>query len=253
MRQHDIDSVKTKGITFAPIVRQYFERCAIAQIIDGNVPLDPRRKTLSHGQACIAIMITGILCQVLELYNLCKFEEDTTILDVILPGISPKDYFDDRLADTLDALFKYGLDNLEILITRQMIDAFEIIYDIVHNDTTPASVYGRYDRHDTEGSIHITYGFSKKHRQDLKQLIWSLSVSSDHAFPLFQMAYSGNTTDVDTYVEQWQNLIDLLDNDEFLYVADSKLVTKENMSHIDDNGGFFLALLPCMNPTEMLF
>lgn len=243
MQQHDIDSVKTKGITFAPIVRHYFERCAIAQIIDDNVPLDPIRKTLSHGQACIA-MITGILCQVLELYNLCKFAEDTTILDVILPGISPKDYFDDRLADTLDALFKYGLGNLEILITRQMIDAFEIIYDIVHNDTTPASVYGRYDRHDTEGSIHITYGFSKKHRQDTKQLIWSLSVSSDHAFPLFKMAYSGNTTDVDTYVEQWQNLIDLLDNDEFLYVADSKLVTKENMSHIDDNGGFFLAPAP---------
>ncbi|MBW2739501.1 MAG: DUF4277 domain-containing protein [Deltaproteobacteria bacterium] len=221
MQQRDIASVRTNGVSFAPILRYYFERCGIVKIIDDNVPLDPRRKVLSHGQACVA-MIAGILCQVMQLYNVCKLAEDTTILDVILPGISPKEYFDDRLADTLDALFKYGLGNLEMLITRQMIDAFEIMYDIIHNDTTSASVYGRYDKPDTEGGISITYGFSKKHRQDLKQLVRSLSVSSDHAFPLFQMAYSGNTADVDTYVEQWQSLIDLLHDSEFLFVADSK-------------------------------
>ena len=252
MQQDDIVSVKTNGITVAPILRHFFERCGISKIIDENVPLDPRRKVLSHGQACTA-MITGIFCQVLQLYNLCKFAEDTTILDVILPSIAAKEYFDDRLADTLDALFKYGLGNLEILITRQMIDAFNIIYDIIHNDTTSASVYGRYDEPDTQGGITISYGFSKKHRQDLKQLIWSLSVSSDHAFPLFQMAYSGNTADVDTYVEQWQNLIDLLDNNEFLYVADSKLATKENMAHIDENGGFFLAPVPMYESYKDVF
>ena len=36
------------------------------------------------------------------------------------------------------------------------------------------------------------------------------------------MAYSENTADVDTYVEQWQSLIDLLHDSEFLFVADSK-------------------------------
>ena len=58
MEQYDINSVKTKGITFAPILRHYFERCGIAKIIDENVPIDPRRKTLTHGQACMA-MVTG--------------------------------------------------------------------------------------------------------------------------------------------------------------------------------------------------
>jgi len=236
MQKDDVDSVQTKGLTFAPIIRHYFERCGIARIIDENVPLDPRRKILSHGQACVA-MITGIFCQVLQLYNLCRYAENTTILDVILPNISSREYFDDRLADTLDALFKYGLGNLETRITRQMIDSFEIGYDIIHNDTTSASVYGRYDQPDTEGGISITYGFSKKHRKDLKQL----------------MAYSGNTTDVETYVEQWQNLIDLLDDREFLYVADSKLVAKGNLSHINDNGGFFLAPVPMYESYKDVF
>lgn len=47
-----------------------------------------------------------------------------------------------------------------------------------------------------------------------------MSVSSDHAFPLFQKAYSDNTADVTTYVEQWHKLIDLLDGHDLLYVAD---------------------------------
>lgn len=131
-----------------------------------------------------------------------------------------------------------------MLITQQMINEFEIHYDIVHNDTTSAFVYGNYDNSDTGGSIKINYGFIKKHRQDLKQLVWSMSVSSDHAFPLFQQAYSGNTADVDTYVEQWHNLIDLLGKDDFLFVADSKLITKGNITHIHNNDGFFLAPVP---------
>ena len=161
----------------------------------------------------------------------------------ILP-LTANEYFDDRLADTLDAIFKYGTGNLEILLTQRMINVFQIINDICHNDTTSASVYGQYNKNKTADSIKITFGYSKKHRQDLKQLVWSLSVSSDSAFPLFQKAYSGNTSDVDTYVEQWQNLIDLLGYRDFLYVADSKIITKENMAHIHNNEGFFIAPAP---------
>jgi hypothetical protein len=62
-----IKSVQTQGVGFAPILRCYFDRCRIQQIIDHNVPLDPRRKVLSHGDACVA-MITGILFQVLQLW-----------------------------------------------------------------------------------------------------------------------------------------------------------------------------------------
>jgi transposase len=238
-----VKSVKTQPIGFAPILQCYFERCAIAKIIDDKIELDPRRKVLTHGQASMA-MITGILFQVLQLYRICKFATETTVLDVILPDIAPKEYFDDRLADTLDAIFDYGIGNLEMLVTQHMIQEFNIKNDICHNDTTSASTYGNCNKNRTPDSIEITFGYSKKHRQDLKQLVWSLSVSSDSGFPLFQKAYSGNTADVDTYVEQWQNLIDLLGHQDFLYVADSKLITKENMAQIHNDDGFFIAPAP---------
>lgn len=238
-----LEDVETKGVGFAPILQHYFQRCDIAEIIDENVPLDPRRKVVSHGQACVS-MITGIMFQVLQLYRLCKFAKETTVLETIYPHIPHYEYFDDRLADTLDAVFDYGIGNLETQLTRRMIEEFGIQTELCHNDTTSASVYGNCDKNRTDKSIKISFGYSKKHRDDLKQLVWSLSVSSDAAFPLFQKAYNGNTADVTTYVEQWNNLIDLLGNRDFLYVADSKLITKENMAHIHDNEGFFIAPAP---------
>jgi transposase len=134
-----------------------------------------------------------------------------------------------------------------------MIDVFQIQSQACHNDTTSVSMYGDADNHKTEQGIKLTFGHSKKHRQDLKQFVWSMSVSSDHAFPLFQQAYSGNSADVSTYVEQWQRLIELLGRRDFLYVADSKLISHQSMAHIHDNAGFFVAPAPMYESYKKVF
>jgi len=221
-------------------------------MIDQQVPLDPRRTELSHGEACIA-MITGILHQVFQLYNMRKLATDTDILQILLPDIAADAYFDDRLGDTLDALYDHGLGNLELLLTHHMLTEFEIATTVCHNDTTTASVYGHCNTHRTDTSITLSFGYRKKHRDDLKQFVWSLSVSADSAFPLFQQAYNGNTADVETYLEQWQHLIDLLGCHDFLYVADSKLLSKENMAYIHDHEGFFLAPAPMYASYKAVF
>ena len=252
MPKNVVTNVHTKPVGFAPILAHYFKNCGIVDIIDTNVPTDPRRKVLTHGEAAIA-MITGILFQVMQLYRICEFAKESTVLDALLPDIAPQDYFDDRLADTLDALYDYGLGNLETMITNSMINAFDIKTEICHNDTTCALTFGDADKHRSDHAIKITFGYSKQYRNDLKQLVWSLSVSSDSAFPLFQQAYSGNTADVDTYVEQWHHLIDLLGETNFLFVGDSKVATRQNMAHIHDHDGFFLSPLPMYSSYEKAF
>lgn len=247
-----IKNVQTQAIGFAPILRHYFDQCGIKSIIDNYVELDPRRKTLTHGEAAVA-MIVGILFQVMQLYRIGKFAAEKNVLKVMLPHIAPEEYFDDRLADTLDALFASGIGELELDITRNMIDVFQIECGVCHNDTTSASFYGDAANNKTDRSIQITFGHSKKHRNDLKQLIWSMSVSSDHAFPLFQKAYNGNTADVTTYVEQWYRLIDLLGTNDFLFVGDSKVITHENMAYVADNGGFFIAPAPMYESYKNIF
>jgi transposase len=252
MKTPVIKNVQTQAVGFAPILRYYFDQCGIAKIIDDHVELDPRRKILTHGQAAVA-MITAILFQVMQLYRICKFASEKTVLKVLLPHIEADQYFDDRLADTLDAIFGAGVGDMDMLITANMIDVFQIQSLACHNDTTSVSMYGDADNNKTEQSIQITYGHSKKHRKDLKQFIWSMSVSSDHAFPLFQQAYSGNTADVTTYVEQWQRLIDLIGRRDFLYVADSKLITHQTIAHIHDNDGFFVAPAPMYESYKKVF
>jgi transposase len=252
MKTPVIKNVQTQAVGFAPILRYYFDQCGIAKIIDEHIELDPRRKILTHGQAAVA-MITAILFQVMQLYRICKFASEKTVLKVLLPHIEADQYFDDRLADTLDALFGYGIGDLDMLITANMIDVFNIESQRCHNDTTSVSMYGDADNNKTEQSIQITYGHSKKHRKDLKQFVWSMSVSSDHAFPLFQQAYSGNTADSTTYVEQWQRLIDLIGRRDFLYVADSKLICHQSMAHIHDNDGFFVAPAPMYESYKKVF
>lgn len=252
MAESVLKNVQTQAVGFAPILRHFFDRSGIQKIIDEHVDLDPRRKVLTHGQAAVA-MITGILFQVMQLYRICQFASEKSVLKVMLPDIGPEQYFDDRLADTLDALYAYGIGDLELAITRNMIEEFEIQSDVCHYDTTSVSFYGQADNNKTDGSIKITFGHSKKHRSDLKQLIWSMSVSSDHAFPLFQQAYSGNRTDVTTYVEQWHKLIDLLECQDFLYVGDSKLICHETMAHIADNEGFFVAPVPMYETYKRAF
>lgn len=252
MSSLEAPTVQTQPVGYAPILRHYFERCRLVDIIDQQVPLDPRRTELSHGEACIA-MITGILHQVFQLYNMRKFATDTDILQVLLPKVAADAYFDDRLGDTLDALYDHGPGNLELLLTRHILTEFEIETSVCHNDTTTASVYGHCNNHRTDTSITLSFGYSKKHRDDLKQFVWSLSVSADSAFPLFQQAYNGNTADVETYLEQWQHLIDVLGRQDFLDVADSKLLSKENMAYIHEHEGFFLAPAPMYASYQAIF
>ena len=247
-----IKNVQTQAVGFGPILRKYFDQCGIVDIIDDHVDLDPRRKIITHGQAAVA-MITAILFQVMQLYRICKFASEKTVLKVLLPHIGADQYFDDRLADTLDAMFESGIGDLDMQITGNMIDIFKIESQLCHNDTTSVSMYGDADNNKTDQSIQVTFGHSKKHRKDLKQFVWSMSVSSDNAFPLFQKAYSGNTADVTTYVEQWQKLIDLLGRRDFLYVADSKLITHQTMAHIHDNDGFFVAPAPMYESYRKVF
>ena len=136
-----IKNVQTQAVGFGSILRHFFDQWGIANIIDDHVELDPRRKILTHGQAAVA-MVTAILFQVMQLYRICWFATEKTVLKVLLTQIEADQYFDDRLANTLDALFDYGIGDLDMLITGNMIDVFKIESQTYHNDTTSVSMYG---------------------------------------------------------------------------------------------------------------
>ena len=78
MASNVIKNVLTQAVGFAPILGNYFEKCGIQPIIDENIPTDPRRKVLTHGQAAVA-MITAILFQVMQLYRICRIASEKMV------------------------------------------------------------------------------------------------------------------------------------------------------------------------------
>ena len=71
-----------------------------------------------------------------------------------------------------------------------------------------------------------------------------LTVTADGGVPLHFRAASGNVTDDTTYRDTWDLLCQLTGRRDFLYVADSKLATRENMAYLHQRQGRFITVLP---------
>jgi transposase len=99
----------------------------------------------------------------------------------------------------------------------------------------------------------VTWGHNKDHRPDLKQLLYILTVSSDGAVPVHFRVESGNATDDRSHTATWDLLCKLTGRHDFLYVADCKLATAENMAHIHQHGGRFLSVLPRTRAEDAVF
>jgi len=120
------------------------------------------------------------------------------------------------------------------------IDIEKIDVKSIHWDTTSKSFQGAYNVLATPASevkpIEITYGYSKDHRADLKQMKFGLGVTKDK-IPLFADVLGGNTDDktwngdVIKTVKEWMSFVD---PGQIIHVADSALVTKDNLLSIKD-------------------
>jgi transposase len=62
--------------------------------------------------------------------------------------------------------------------------------------------------------------------------------------PLSYKLFDGNTTDDVTHIPNWNGLRTLLEKEDFIYVADCKLCSHKNLTHIAENGGLFITIVP---------
>jgi len=155
---------------------------------------------------------------------------------------------DDRLGRTLDKLFVADRRTMVTRLVIHMVEEFGIDLKRLHNDSTSLTFSGQYreraPRQDGRRRLRIVHGNNKDHRCDLKQLVWSLTVSDDGAVPVHYNVYDGNTNEDKTHVGIWNSLRKIVGSSEFIYVADCKLCSRENMAHIVGEDGHFITVLP---------
>jgi transposase len=131
--------------------------------------------------------------------------------------------------------------------------------DELHNDSTTVSFCGAYANAASEQrflgrpTLAITFGHNKDHRPDLKQLLFILTVAADGGVPLHFRAASGNVVDDQTHRDTWDLLCQLTGRRDFLYVADCKLATSENMAYLHQRQGHFVTVLPRTRAEDAAF
>jgi transposase len=155
---------------------------------------------------------------------------------------------DDRAGRALDHLHKADRASLLVALVRRAVTEFAIDLSEQHQDTTTVTFSGQYANQapaeQADRPPLITFGYNKDHRPDLKQLLFSVTISADGAVPVHCKIYDGNTTDDQVHRDTWMFLRALVGHSDFLYVADSKLCTRENMGLIADRQGRFLTVMP---------
>jgi len=194
-------------------------------------------KNPSYADALLAL-IKNILVERNALYAVGEW---AALYDVGLVGQGK--IGDDKLGRALDRLFAADRATLQTRIVLAVMNGFDLKMDQIHNDTTSIMVRGAYDGQNAK-AVQLMQGHSKEHRPDLKQLVYSLCVTSDGAVPVHFKAYDGNQTDDGIHLETWSRIRTLLQHPRFIYVADCKLCTEKNLRTIDSERGFFVTVVP---------
>ncbi|HEY6423771.1 MAG TPA: IS1634 family transposase, partial [Pseudonocardiaceae bacterium] len=231
-----------------PIVNLVLDRLGLPALLAEALPDDDARLKMAPAVA-IRLVVTNLVLGREPLYGLGEWAGR---YDPALLGLSSDDLGvlnDDRVGRALEALFDADRASLLTMVVLRAVSEFSIDTSQLHNDSTSVSLHGAYrDAVGTERggkpTPQITFGHSKDHRPDLKQLVWILTVSADGAVPLAYRLADGNTSDDPTHVPTWDGLVELLGRTDFLYVADAKLCSRAAMGHITGNGGRFVTVLP---------
>lgn len=247
----------TQVLGALPVVNAFIDRLALAGLLEAHLPGADARLRLAPATA-IGLVVANLVLGRRPVYALGEWAAG---FDPALLGLAAGEVEllnDDRVGRCLGRLFDADRASLLTAVVLGAIERFGIDVSQLHNDSTSIKFTGAYaeaDGHARGGkaTAAITYGHSKDHRPDLKQLVWILTVSADGAVPIACRAVDGNTTDDVTHIDTWEALVALTGRTDFLYVADSKLATRENMDHIHRGRGRFVSVLPASRKEDRQF
>jgi transposase len=256
---------RTKGRTLTsyrvgalPIIDRLLERMRLEEFLRSYLPRADRRCRIAPSIGITLLLKNVLLCRE-PLYGIGEWAaryapEALGFAHTQLPSLN-----DDRVGRCLDRLFQSDITSLVLALVTHVVPEFQVDLDQLHNDSTTITFHGAYanaaeeEKRGKQTRLAITWGYNKDHRPDLKQLLYILTVARDGAVPLYFQVASGNVADDQTHRATWDLLCRLTGRRNFLYVADCKLATTENMAYIHQRQGRFLTVLPRTRSEDKTF
>jgi transposase len=232
-----------------PIIEHYLQKLRIGELIATYIPQDQRTKLPIERTLCL--LIHNILTTPMPMYEIADW---LAPLDEQCLGLEPAQVsciHDDRVGHALERFYHGRHKDVFFHLALRAIKTFGLQCAQIHQDTTTVTFSGKYTGwHAPED---LTHGHNKDHRPDLKQLVLGLSVTADGSVPLVHQVYSGNQTDDRLHPQNHQRLCRLLQRADFIYVADCKLATEENLRRLAGFGGRFVSVMPRTRKEDSAF
>ena len=224
-----------------PLIHAIAKRMRLKEILYKYIP--------AHGNEDIPavetlmLLVYNLILGKDPLYELQEWVESIDFRCINNAAYENVKFNDDRFGRVLNKLFVVDRASLMTELVVFFVKEFNIVLERLSNDATTIKAFGRYPGR-TKTGLELKRGNSKDHRPDLKQLVFSLSIAADGAVPIHYKCYPGNVTDDKTHIETWNTLRKITGCADFLYVADSKLCTDEQLSYIVDQGGRVVSIIP---------
>jgi transposase len=240
--------LRTERLGPLPLINHFLDRLELETHLECFIPTRNRRVRLRFAQG-IGVLLRSVLVEREPIYRqqetVSTFAAEAYGLELTeVPFVK-----DDAIGRALDRLFDADRASLLTEVVVAAVRRFDLALDELHNDSTTIKLCGQYRaargrRIRGKRAPFITYGYSKDHRPDLKQLLFILTTSQDGGVPVQFRCEAGNCSDSRTHEETWDALCRAAGRTDFLYVADSKLCSRDAMNHIDDHGGRFVCVMP---------
>jgi transposase len=183
-------------VAHLPLVLGVIRKLQVAALIDTFCPPHPAH-VLSCGRGVEALLL-AILDGHHALYKVGARLEERGMISLLQPGLTRASLHDYRLGQILEALFAAHLNRVFGAIALNALEVYALSTPWLHQDTTTITLYGAYEEEARPGEGLVpprpAYGHSKDGRDDLKQVLLSLGVSSD-GLPLRMGLRDGNTSD----------------------------------------------------------
>jgi transposase len=243
------ETLRSYTVGALPILDDLIRRLRLEQFLRDALPPEDRRMKLSPAKALL-VLLRNLLVSREPIYGVGEWaaRHAPDLLGLVTADIDRLN--DDCVGRALDRLFGADIPSLVLSVATHAVKEFGVSLDELHNDSTTVSFCGAYANAAMEQRflgrpiLAITFGHNKDHRPDLKQLLFILTVTADGGVPLHFRAESGNVADDQTHRDTWDLLCQLTGRRDFLYVADCKLATSENMAYLHQRQGRFVTVLP---------
>jgi transposase len=242
--------LRSSTVGALPILNHFLRRMRLEDFLRAALPAEDRRTKLSPVKALL-VLLRNLLISREPIYGVGEWAAGH--VPNLLGLAAEKEIAllnDDCVGRALDRLFLADVPSLVLAVATHVVKEFGVSLDELHNDSTTVTFCGAYANATADQralgrpTLAIAFGHNKDHRPDLKQLLFILTVTADGGVPLHFRAASGNVSDDQTHCDTWDLLCQLTGRRDFLYVADCKLASSENMAYLHQRQGRFVTILP---------